>query len=119
MTIFSNKLAKYNVSLTAYQERLKPEAAALPSETEDDDTMDATPSRADIFNAAFPPIPPPRVPIQTTPSSTTTTSSGSANFGFKSSPIISSKGVRFLSGDILNAFSLRNYRRLNVIPELF
>ena len=40
--MFSNKLAKYNVSLAAYEERLTPETNASTSETEDDDRMDVT-----------------------------------------------------------------------------
>ena len=68
--MFSNKLAKYNVALAAYEERLKPETNPSTSETEDDDRMDVIPGRADTFNAMLPPRPPPpRAHIQTTASS--------------------------------------------------
>ncbi|CAF4097042.1 unnamed protein product [Rotaria sordida] len=69
LTTFSNKLANFNVSLMAYQASFTPEASVSTTETEDEESMDASPSRDDVPTAMSPPPLPPRDSIHTTASS--------------------------------------------------
>ncbi|CAF3172801.1 unnamed protein product, partial [Rotaria sp. Silwood2] len=66
LAAFSNKLAKLNVSLMAYQASFTPEASVTTTETEDEESMDASPSREDVPSAMSPPPVPARDPIQAT-----------------------------------------------------
>ncbi|CAF4088590.1 unnamed protein product, partial [Rotaria magnacalcarata] len=49
LAAFSNKLAKYNVSLKSYQASLLTSRSPIASDTEDDTNMDASPKRQDIL----------------------------------------------------------------------
>ncbi|CAF1385191.1 unnamed protein product [Rotaria sordida] len=69
LTTFSNKLANFNVSLMAYQASFTHEASVSTTETEDEESMDASPSRDDVPTAMSPPPLPPRDSIHTTASS--------------------------------------------------
>ncbi|CAF2977012.1 unnamed protein product [Rotaria sp. Silwood2] len=66
LAAFSNKLAKLNVSLMAYQASFTPEESVTTTETEDEESMDASPSREDVPSAMSPPPVPARDPIQAT-----------------------------------------------------
>ncbi|CAF2620250.1 unnamed protein product [Rotaria sp. Silwood2] len=66
LAAFSKKLANFNVSLMAYQASFTPEASVTTTETEDEESMDASPSREDVPSAMSPPPVPARDPIQAT-----------------------------------------------------
>ncbi|CAF4639242.1 unnamed protein product, partial [Rotaria sp. Silwood2] len=55
LAAFSKKLANFNVSLMAYQASFTPEASVTTTETEDEESMDASPSREDVPSAMSPP----------------------------------------------------------------
>ncbi|CAF4249226.1 unnamed protein product [Rotaria sordida] len=71
---FSNKLAKYNISLKAYQASFNTEPSTYTTEEEttgDDNSMDLSPSREDILTSPPQPTIPPRIGIQTIASQST------------------------------------------------
>ncbi|CAF2987056.1 unnamed protein product [Rotaria sp. Silwood2] len=66
LVAFSNKLAKLNVSLMAYQASFTSEASVTTTETEDEESMDASPPREDVPSAMSPPPVSARDPILAT-----------------------------------------------------